>query len=148
MIFFHKGEKDNSNGHGSTSKKPVPPLNIRFNPTTKIGSKMGGEFTFQPKWDPIGCDPQNDPPMTPTEVDSNRFRGQACISFRDCWRVKGSALENRSSVGVQRETHSNHRRGFPDSNTDLGLSLKFCQLNIWTTNMHVGFIVFCCKPSL
>ena len=22
------------------------------NPTTKIGSKMGGEFTYQPKWDP------------------------------------------------------------------------------------------------
>ena len=23
-----------------------------FNPTTKMGSKMGGEFTYQPKWDP------------------------------------------------------------------------------------------------
>ena len=33
-------------------QKPVPPVNIRFNPTTKIGSKMGGEFTYQPKWDP------------------------------------------------------------------------------------------------
>ena len=30
----------------------VPPVNIRLNPTTKIGSKMGGEFTYQPKWDP------------------------------------------------------------------------------------------------
>ena len=29
------------------------------NPTTKIGSKMGGEFTY-PKWDPIGFDPQPD----------------------------------------------------------------------------------------
>ena len=28
------------------------------NPTTKIGPKMGGEFTYQPKWDPIGSDPQ------------------------------------------------------------------------------------------
>ena len=28
------------------------------NPTTKIGSKMGGEFTYQPRWDPIGFDPQ------------------------------------------------------------------------------------------
>ena len=36
----------------------VPPVNIRFNPTTKIDSKMGGEFTYQPKWDPIGSDPQ------------------------------------------------------------------------------------------
>ena len=34
--------------------KPVPPVNIRFNP--KIGSKMGGAPT--PKWDPIGVDPQ------------------------------------------------------------------------------------------
>ena len=24
----------------------------------KIGSKMGGEFIYQPKWDPIGFDPQ------------------------------------------------------------------------------------------
>ena len=31
----------------------VPLMNIRFNPTTKIGSKMGGECTtYQPKWDP------------------------------------------------------------------------------------------------
>ena len=30
----------------------VPPVNIRFNPTTKIGSKMSGEFTYQPNWDP------------------------------------------------------------------------------------------------
>ena len=30
----------------------VRPLFLRPNPTTKIGSKMGGEFTYQPKWDP------------------------------------------------------------------------------------------------
>ena len=24
----------------------LPLVNIRFNPTTKIGSKMGGEFTY------------------------------------------------------------------------------------------------------
>ena len=29
----------------------VPPVNIPI--PTKIGSKMGGEFTYQPKWDPI-----------------------------------------------------------------------------------------------
>ena len=28
----------------------VAPVNIRFNPTTKKGSKMGCEFTYQPKW--------------------------------------------------------------------------------------------------
>ena len=32
---------------------PVPPVNIST--PTKIGSKMGGEFTY-PKWDPIGFD--------------------------------------------------------------------------------------------
>ena len=32
----------------------VPPVNIPL--PTKIGSKMGGEFTNQPKWDPIGFD--------------------------------------------------------------------------------------------
>ena len=31
-------------------------MNIRFNPTTIISSKMGGAPT--PKWDPIGFDPQ------------------------------------------------------------------------------------------
>ena len=29
---------------------------------TKIGSKMGGEFTYQPKWDPIGFDNHSLPP--------------------------------------------------------------------------------------
>ena len=35
-----------------------PPVNIRFNPTTRIDSKMEGEFAYQPKWDPLGFDPQ------------------------------------------------------------------------------------------
>ena len=35
------------NPHGRGSKSSQHP-----NPTTKIGSKMGGEFTYQPKWDP------------------------------------------------------------------------------------------------
>ena len=29
------------------------------NPTTEMGLKMGGELTYQPKWDPIGVDPQS-----------------------------------------------------------------------------------------
>ena len=32
---------------------PVPPVNIRFDPTTKIGSEMGGAAKT-PKWDLIG----------------------------------------------------------------------------------------------
>ena len=36
------------------SQKPVPPVNIPI--PAKIGSKMGGEFTYQPKWDPTGFD--------------------------------------------------------------------------------------------
>ena len=39
-----------SKSHMGQKPKPVPPVNIRFNPTNKIGSKMGGEFTYQPKW--------------------------------------------------------------------------------------------------
>ena len=34
----------------------VPPVNIRFNPTTKIGPKMGGEFTYPKKLKPNGFD--------------------------------------------------------------------------------------------
>ena len=37
----------------------VPPVNIRFNPTTKIGSlKWVVNSPNNPKWDPIGFDPQ------------------------------------------------------------------------------------------
>ena len=36
-----------SDGHGSKSEiQIVAPVNIRFNPTTKTGFKMGGEFTY------------------------------------------------------------------------------------------------------
>ena len=34
-------------GHGSKSHTPSE----HPNPTIKIDSKMGGEFTYQPKWD-------------------------------------------------------------------------------------------------
>ena len=35
-------------------QKPVPSVNIPV--PTCIGSKMGGEFTYQPKWDPMSFD--------------------------------------------------------------------------------------------
>ena len=41
-------------GDGSKARTPSE----HPNPTTKTGSKMGGEFTYQPKWDTIGFDPQ------------------------------------------------------------------------------------------
>ena len=45
-LFFRSKE---THGHGSKSRlAPSEPPN----PTTKIGSKMGGEFTQSPKWDP------------------------------------------------------------------------------------------------
>ena len=37
-----------SYGHGSKARTPGE----HPNPTTEIGSNMGGEFTYQPKWDP------------------------------------------------------------------------------------------------
>ena len=39
-----------SNGHGSKSRARTP--SEHPHPTTKMGSKMGGEFTNPPKWDP------------------------------------------------------------------------------------------------
>ena len=36
-------------------QNPVPVVNIPI--PTRIGSKMDGEFTYQPKWDPIGFEP-------------------------------------------------------------------------------------------
>ena len=53
-------------------QNPEPPVNIPI--PTKIGSKMGGEFTYQ--WDPIGFDPQpypsNDRPGSASS-DSSTF---------------------------------------------------------------------------
>ena len=43
-------------GRLAMGQNPFPPVNIPI--PTKIGSKMGGEFTYQPKWDPIGVDPR------------------------------------------------------------------------------------------
>ena len=40
-------------GHGSKPRTPSE----HPNPTTKIGSKIGGEFTY-PTWDAIGFHPQ------------------------------------------------------------------------------------------
>ena len=37
-------------GQMAVGQNPVPPVNIPI--PSKIGSKMGGEFTYQPKWDP------------------------------------------------------------------------------------------------
>ena len=39
-----------SDTHAAMGQNPVPPANIPI--PTKIGSKMGGEFTYRPKWDP------------------------------------------------------------------------------------------------
>ena len=39
---------------GQNPNRTVPPVNIPI-PTQK-DSKMGGEFTYQPKWDPISFD--------------------------------------------------------------------------------------------
>ena len=36
--------------HIAMGQNPVPPVNIPI--PTKIPTKMGGEFTYQPKWDP------------------------------------------------------------------------------------------------
>ena len=36
--------------HMAMRQNPVPPVNIPI--PTKISSKLGGEFTYQPKWDP------------------------------------------------------------------------------------------------
>ena len=40
------------NGHGSKAKSHSE----HPNPTTQMETKMGGEFAYQPKWDPIGFD--------------------------------------------------------------------------------------------
>ena len=64
----------------------VPPVNIPI--PTKIGSKLGGEFTYQAKWDPIGftnlmwtLPPRNmamgqNPNRTPSEHHNPEFTYQ------------------------------------------------------------------------
>lgn len=38
--------------HVAMGQNPPPPVNIPIQPT-KIGPKMGGEFNYQPEWDPL-----------------------------------------------------------------------------------------------
>ena len=58
VVFERKttSPKTRTHPHGCGSKSRTP--SEHPNPTTNIGSKMGREFTYQPKWDPIGFDPQ------------------------------------------------------------------------------------------
>ena len=56
VIMGPKGASDGiGHGRGSTGRL-APPVNIRFNPTTKTGSKMGGAPTNHKGT--IGFDPQ------------------------------------------------------------------------------------------
>ena len=52
----------------ATAQNPVFAVNIPI--PTRIGSKMGGEVTYQPKWDPIGFDPQPYHFVAPSFVNS------------------------------------------------------------------------------
>ena len=59
--------RNKADGHWSKSRTPSE----HPNPSTKIGSKMGGEFTYQPKWDPktVLADPRRQmcfPTLSPT----------------------------------------------------------------------------------
>ena len=63
-----------------------PPVNIQFNPTSKIGSKMGGEFTYQPKRDPIEFDNHSQlllyPVSPPLRANLRELAGRAELHFR------------------------------------------------------------------
>ena len=45
-----------SKSHAAMGQNPNRTPSEHPNPTTEIGSKMGSEFTYQPKWDPIGTE--------------------------------------------------------------------------------------------
>ena len=69
---------------------PVPPVNIPI--PTKIGSKMGGEFTYQPKWNPIGFDDHCQPSQRLGESDVLRRVVRRSPNFVD--------LRRRAMAGV------------------------------------------------
>ena len=55
-------------------QNPAPPVNIPI--PTKIGSKMGGEFTYQPKCDPIGLNPNGQDSCASFSEKSMGFLGR------------------------------------------------------------------------
>ena len=87
-------------------QNPVPPVNIPI--PTKIGSKMGGELTYQPKWDPIGFDPQPHVflPQCPSFRLPDRFqilpKGRLMAKLRMAWRSrrKGVAQKRFRALGL------------------------------------------------
>ena len=70
----------------------VPPVN-------KIGSKMGCEFTYQPKWDPktvLGNQPKDRPTWGGSRTASEGLPEKAYLSLRagevrlgaECWELR------------------------------------------------------------
>ena len=74
-------------------QNPDDPVSIRFNPTTQIGSKMGDEFTYQPKWDPIGFGPQ------PSDVSMRKILQEAWAKwFRGLQGLLVSGMVGHSHI--------------------------------------------------
>ena len=114
-----------SYGYGSKSKI-VPPVNIRFNPTTKIGTKMGGAFTY-PALPPINMEPHQSPLSSMTPLFRVLVGGQACLSgCRGQDEVCGFGKE-RYFLDAVCETHLLRlciQRS--DANTNTGFSSQQC----------------------
>ena len=73
-------------------QKPVPLVNIPI--PIEIGSKMGGEFTYQPKWDPIA--PNEQKPMVHM-ADGLWVLLNGASGLGHGFLLKGSAVKERSS---------------------------------------------------
>ena len=104
-------------GHGSKartrSENPIP---------TKIGSKMGGEFTYQPKWDPIGFDPhlafsEASESACLSHCHAAAFRSErASVSVpsckaKSCSRVSRNSRHSHCKLDTYRPQRPQPRRG-------------------------------------
>ena len=103
-------------------KIPYAPVNIRFNPTTKIPTKMGGA-PKAPKWDPIGFDPQP-------------YAGHVC----PCSMIQASLDPINKDVKKYRDTHlssalcpAQTKRSNPQAHAALGMcqDMEPRKKNLW-----------------
>ena len=75
FVWLQKAWRFSSWNLGSRVTRPLVktqspyPQETSTNPTTKIGSKMGGEFTYQPKSDNMGVDPRLSAKLAKGEVE-------------------------------------------------------------------------------
>ena len=127
MFFcFSKIEIDDIEIHMAMGQNPVPPVNIPI--PTKIGSKTGGEFTYQPKWDPktvLTTTPMSSQP----QLASSSFSKSRSTTSRSMfqprrWPQATLSPQDTTVPSPRTSAKARHRRP-EDRRADLAARIRF-----------------------